>query len=768
LVCFDHRKRDIMSIFLEILKYLFSDRNHSPPLTSTNQSPAFYNYKAPSPPSQPVKSPFSSSSSSPKPPTSSLKLLQSSYISTFSPFPKFPTYSSSSTFPKPPTSSSKLPLSTFVNPSSSNASPFILEFPTSRSALPKPPTSSSKLPQSTLITPSSPSLQLQTPSSRPSPPKLSPSPKFPTNSSSSTFPKPPTSSSKLPQSTFVNPSSSNASPFILEFPTSVSKLQQSSSVDQRSALPKPPTSSSKLPQSTLITPSSPSLQLQTPSSRPSPPKLPSPSSSSKPPQASSKSHSSSPNPPTSSKPSPSSRPPASSNTLPPIFKQILSPASSDVITEKGKKNYVSVVEKGSLPIFTIPEDFKDLIKNDIVPKVLKQPLSSTTYKDYFAALLYAEEFYHEKWADFNMKNVTLKLQKAAVYKNQDNEEKTFVEFMIDSVPQNRPFLLSRDLVYVRPSGTNAEHFQGIIHRIIKSNLVSVEFEDEFYDYHYSTQKYDVSFSFNRVCLKRAHQAVQTASDTLFKNFLFPDGVSHTSIPTSHRRCVGHHKLDAKQLSAVRQILSIKGSPPYLVAGQLCVERNVFRPSRTGAVVCEAVHQLCQTSLKNRILICAPSNCCCDGIMRSLLEVIPESDMFRANAAFREKDEVPDDILPSCLYEDPYFSCPPTEKLKKFRVIFSTLISSFRLHDKGLTSGHFSHIFLVDASSATEPETAVALTNFAEKSTTVIVTGQPGDNKRWVRADMARRKGLKISYFERLFKSRPYRSLNPMLITQLDQ
>ncbi|XP_021816034.1 probable RNA helicase SDE3 [Prunus avium] len=687
-----------MSIFLEVLKRLFgiedehenqiprqtydykiSNRKCSPPLTSTNQSPACYNYKPPSPPSQPVKSPFSSSSSAPKPRTSSSKPLQSSYISTSSPSPKFPT--------------------------SSSFDPF------------------------------------------------------------STFSKPPTSSSKLPQSNFVNPSSSNASPFILEFPTSVSKLQQSASVDQRSALPKPPTSSSKLSQSTLVSPSSPSLRLQTPSSRPSPPKLS--TSSSKPPQASSKSHSSSPNPPTSSKPSPSSGPPVSSTTLPPIFKQVLSPASSDVINEKGKKSYVSV-EKGSLPIFAIPEDFKDLIKNEIVPKVLKQPLSPTTYKEYFAALLYSEEFYHEKWAHFNMKNVTLKLQKAAVYKNLDKEEKTFVEFEIDSVPENRPFLLSRDLVYVRPSGTNAEQFQGIINRIIRSNLVLVEFEDEFYDYHYSTQKYDVSFSFNRVCLKRAHQAVQTASDTLFKNFLFPDCVSRTSIPTAPALPSGSHKLDPKQLSAVCHILSIQGSPPYLVTGQLCFERNVFRPSRTGAVVCAAVHQLCQTSLKNRILICAPSNRCCDGIMRSLLKVIPESDMFRANAAFREKDEVPDDILQSCLYEDPYFSCPPTEKLKKFRVIFSTLMSSFRLHDKGLTSGHFSHIFLVDASSAIEPETAVALTNFAEKSTTVIVTGQPGDRSRWVRADMAREKGLKISYFERLFKSRPYRSLNAMLITQLDE
>ncbi|CAB4292636.1 unnamed protein product [Prunus armeniaca] len=154
-------------------------------------------------------------------------------------------------------------------------------------------------------------------------------------------------------------------------------------------------------------------------------------------------------------------------------------------------------------------------------------------------------------------------------------------------------------------------------------------------------------------------------------------------------------------------------------------------------------------------------------MRSLLKGIPESDMFQANAAVREIDGVPEDILPSCLYKEPDFSCPPTEELKKFRVIFSTFMSSFQLHDKGLNAGHVSHIFLVDASSAIDPETVVALTNFADKNTTVIVTGERGNRSHWVRADIAREKGLKISYFERLFKSMPYRSLSPMFITQLD-
>lgn len=274
-------------------------------------------------------------------------------------------------------------------------------------------------------------------------------------------------------------------------------------------------------------------------------------------------------------------------------------------------------------------------------------------------------------------------------------------------------------------------------------------------------------------MKRAHQAVKAASDALFQNFLFPDCDSRASTPIApallSTTC---HKLDRDQRSAVGHILRIQGSPPYVVTGPDCVPEGkglvyLREPSRTGVAVSEAVFQLCKKSQEHRILICAPTNSCCDVLMRSLVNVIPESAMFRANAAFREKDEVPEDILRSSLYKESCFSCPPIEKLRKFRVIFSTFISSFRLHDKGIAAGHFSHIFLVDASSAIEPETVVTLTNFADKNTSVIVTGRPGNSPRWVRADIARKKGLKISYFERLCERRPYKSLSPMFITQLD-
>ena len=53
------------------------------------------------------------------------------------------------------------------------------------------------------------------------------------------------------------------------------------------------------------------------------------------------------------------------------------------------------VQKGMSPIYAIPKDIEDMIKINKVPKVLKEPLSLSKYKDYFAALLYAEDFYIE-------------------------------------------------------------------------------------------------------------------------------------------------------------------------------------------------------------------------------------------------------------------------------------------------------------------------------------------------------------------------------------
>ncbi|KAH7865925.1 hypothetical protein Vadar_013211 [Vaccinium darrowii] len=102
-----------------------------------------------------------------------------------------------------------------------------------------------------------------------------------------------------------------------------------------------------------------------------------------------------PPPPVSSSSSSSFGPPPSSpKPLQRSTKPILSLAPSNPTDQNSKTTYIWV-EKGTSPIYAIPEDFKDLIKNNVVPGILKRPLSPSTYKDYFEALLYAEDFYIE-------------------------------------------------------------------------------------------------------------------------------------------------------------------------------------------------------------------------------------------------------------------------------------------------------------------------------------------------------------------------------------
>ena len=76
----------------------------------------------------------------------------------------------------------------------------------------------------------------------------------------------------------------------------------------------------------------------------------------------------------------------------------------------------------------------------------------------------------QKWSDYKLLNVTLELHEAAVYKksdhrnksineNEEKDDKIFVAFKMDDIPERRPFLLSRDLVSARPTGSNIEPFQ---------------------------------------------------------------------------------------------------------------------------------------------------------------------------------------------------------------------------------------------------------------------------------------------------------------------
>ncbi|KAK8955335.1 hypothetical protein KSP40_PGU021014 [Platanthera guangdongensis] len=413
-----------------------------------------------------------------------------------------------------------------------------------------------------------------------------------------------------------------------------------------------------------------------------------------------------------------------------------------------------------LPKYEIPKYLEELIKKDIVPPILKCPLSPLTYGDYFATLLYAEDFYLEKWSDYLLEDVTLELRPRDGHsqaitvkrKNSTPDSRDYIAFKLEDIPEERPFLLSRDFVFLRPPNSSAESFKGILFRVVRS-IVLVEFGDDFHSQHSPSKKYDVSFSFNRVCLKRAHQAISISADPSFQSILFPE------------RSLSPHLRDRipSFQDPARRIANHRGPIPFLLQGQLVTEQ-----SPTGRVLQLAMLNIYRANPKCRILVCSPTNKTSDVLLRSLRERIPEASFFRANAAFRDYNLVPTDIVPASLYEEEQecFSCPPLSELLNFNIVTSTFISSFRLSSAGIDSDHFSHIFLVDACLAIEPEAIVPLANLACGDTAVVVAGCSGKSPGWVRSEIARRNGLKESYFSRLLGREPYRSGDAMFTLEV--
>ncbi|KAJ3680380.1 hypothetical protein LUZ60_016658 [Juncus effusus] len=441
-------------------------------------------------------------------------------------------------------------------------------------------------------------------------------------------------------------------------------------------------------------------------------------------------------------------------------------------------------QKGTIHRYEIPKHIQELIKNDIVPPVLKKPVSPSTYSDYFSTLLYAEDFYCEKWSDYLLEDVTVELLSKESYfrnhsgnkNNNQNSNKNknknknkyskieknnyFVTFEIDDVPERRPYLLSRDHVHLRPSGKgkNFEPFKGVIYRVPETKTVLTEFQDDFHRQHKESNKYDVSFSFNRVCLKRAHRAVSATTNPLLLQILFPN--PKVSKPNTYINNLG-------QFSLINRILKHKGPIPYLVEGPLSDAINGNLTSM-GNMIKETIFQIYKNINGSRVLICAPRNRTCDAFMRGIMEKVDKDELFRANAAFRDIDFVPDDIRQTSLYKDECFTCPLLPKLQSFRIITSTFISTYRLYEAGIRSGHFTHIFLVDASSWVEPEIIVSLTDFVSEDATLVVTGSQRDEPIWIRSDIGRKNGLRKSLFKRLLEREPYCSDDPTFVTRITE
>jgi helicase MOV-10 len=166
-------------------------------------------------------------------------------------------------------------------------------------------------------------------------------------------------------------------------------------------------------------------------------------------------------------------------------------------------------------------------------------------------------------------------------------------------------------------------------------------------------------------------------------------------------------------------------------------------------IMEAIQQVLRANPNSRILACAPSNSAADLIASRLSNHNP-NELFRFYAPSRFKNQVPDNLLSyTYVRHDGHFSVSTLDRMKQFRIVVTTCVSASMVSGIGLPQGHYSHIFIDEVGHATEPEVFVSIKTIADKSTDIILLGDPKQLGPIIRSDIARELGLEKSYIGQL-------------------
>ncbi|KAH9932178.1 P-loop containing nucleoside triphosphate hydrolase protein [Fomitopsis serialis] len=322
---------------------------------------------------------------------------------------------------------------------------------------------------------------------------------------------------------------------------------------------------------------------------------------------------------------------------------------------------------------------------------------------------------------------------------------------VPGLAEKRPSVLVGDIILVQLQGSDqGRWFEGHVH-VVRRDEVGLCFHISFRQ-RSTTDLYTVRFKLNRIPLRRQHQALDAAFHP--ERLLFP--TTQTSMPVTRPSSSTvkphiYNKLivgNEAQLQAVASIANQKpGSAPFVI----------FGPPGTGKTITmvESIRQVLRLNPTACVLVCAPSNSAADLVI-SRLSMLGSTQLFRFYAPFRNKDLVPDSILPfTYRTATGHFSVPPMAILKRYRVIVSTCVSASFAHGIGMTRGHFTHIFVDEAGQATEPEVMIALKTMADNDTNVVLSGDPKQLGPIIRSAVARDLGLEKSYVERLMARPAY-------------
>ncbi|KAE8296076.1 RNA helicase Mov10l1 [Larimichthys crocea] len=444
--------------------------------------------------------------------------------------------------------------------------------------------------------------------------------------------------------------------------------------------------------------------------------------------------------------------------------------------------------------YTLPQAFRDCVEthSDVlaVEPSLGEVLSPFNMQSRFSALLWLEELHAER-----------ELREFTIHGALLRKGACFLHLEVLGLAEGRPSLNIGDRIVLKKpqrDGITMEYTSYVTE--INDEDVSLRVNAEF-QHSYLGEPLDVEFSYNRLTMKRCHNALEQTKH--FREILFPSRVTvqapqwtGTWIDSDHNEAAamengkvssisidvkskatqtkdgrlptkpipskGHFfnpELNPPQREAVKMILAGECRPtPYVL----------FGPPGTGKTITliEAILQVYHFVPSSRVLVCTPSNSAADLICIRLHHsgFLHAASLARVNASCRQDESIPEVLRQ-------YSRAGEDIRHASFhRIVVSTCSSAGMFHNIGLQVGHFTHLFLDEAGQATEPESLIPMSLVSERDGQMVLAGDPRQLGPIVKSKLAAAFGLGVSLLERLMANPLYSrqdwGYNPKLVTKL--
>ncbi|KAI4963108.1 hypothetical protein ZWY2020_019697 [Hordeum vulgare] len=182
------------------------------------------------------------------------------------------------------------------------------------------------------------------------------------------------------------------------------------------------------------------------------------------------------------------------------------------------------------------------------PDVLSEELSMMNYAKFFSTLLVMEELnLEEEMRSYDMERVSMR--------RRGND---YLSLVVPGLAEKRPSLVHGDYIIARHAGSDARPYQGYIHKV-EADEIFLRFDDQFHHAHHDRNKYDVSFTYNRLNMRRQYRSVHDA-ELIGPDVLFPPYPRYRSVKKVPFKPLNPN-INTEQADAVGMILGCRGVTP---------------------------------------------------------------------------------------------------------------------------------------------------------------------------------------------------------------